>query len=485
MSARPRALACAGALGVSLVVLLARVVPAWPEDWDGVGFLLAVKTFSLERFTPHPPGYPVYVATLRAVAALGATPLLAAEIVSVGAGLGAVVLAFRASRSPRASLLLAAAVIGTPLALRSFTTVGTEGLATLLLLLALHAYYLQTAPNAPQRRAWPVGVAAGLGLGVRLSWAPLYLGLFVLALVSRPRETSEPEGATRRRESARAILAFTAAVLAWAVPLTILTGPERLVSLYAAHLGGHATRWGGTALTEPTRARYFLRDVLVDGLGVGPDALGVAIALVALVLAVRGVAHWIRRGAPARGPLAVLALYAAWIAVGQNLREEPRHALPLVVALASGLVLAGFVRSGGPLTALGPYLAWGFVGLTSLRAVTDASERRAIPPAAAQLVELTRHDPDVLVFGGRSARFFDQDGAGGAGRSAATLGDVVLALGRERRLPARVLVTDELTGRASSPYPLVPVATLCRPERLDRRRPCLEVDELRAPFLPH
>ena len=90
----------------------------------------------------------------------------------------------------------------------------------------------------------------------------------------------------------------------------------------------------------------------------------------------------------------------------------------------------------------------------------------------------------VAVFGGPSARFFEPTELAPRAESAGSLGDVVVALGRMNELPSHVLVTDELEGLDESPYPLEPVATLCRPPRIDRRAPCLAVYDMLAPFLP-
>ena len=49
-----------------LLLLLAVSAPPWPDDWDGLGFLASIKKFDMDHFAPHPPGYPVYVALLRA-----------------------------------------------------------------------------------------------------------------------------------------------------------------------------------------------------------------------------------------------------------------------------------------------------------------------------------------------------------------------------------------------------------------------------------
>jgi hypothetical protein len=36
--------------------LAALSAPAWPDDWDGVGFVESIRDFDLAAFRPHPPG---------------------------------------------------------------------------------------------------------------------------------------------------------------------------------------------------------------------------------------------------------------------------------------------------------------------------------------------------------------------------------------------------------------------------------------------
>ncbi len=106
-----------------------------------------------------------------------------------------------------------------------------------------------------------------------------------------------------------------------------------------------------------------------------------------------------------------------------------------------------------------------------------------IPPAGEQLALLASSlAGPVAVFGGPSARFSELH-PGVHGVTVATLGEVRLTLGRLPSLPRRALVTSEIEGLSSSSYPLVPVATLCRPARIDRRARCIDVFDWRAPFL--
>ncbi|MDB4995781.1 MAG: hypothetical protein JWM74_3213 [Myxococcaceae bacterium] len=459
-------------VAIALAALLVLAAPrGWPEDWDGVGFVLSVRHFDMARFQPHAPGYPVWVFVAKAVALVLPSAMAAATAVSIASAvlLGVLVLASLRSTSPQAAWLGAAAALVTPLAWRAGTVVGTEGLALACAAFAAWGLSMQTA----RARAGAIvcGVAAGIGLGVRLSWAPLFLGLLVVALVRGARGARGARG--------WGALGFVGAVLSWLVPLVIVVSPRALVALYTTHLGGHATRWGGTALTDPHRASSLARDLFVDGFGAGDDPLGLALGLVLAVVSCRALFVWRQRGFPGVGQALAVLAYLVWIAVGQNLREEPRHVVPIVVAVAVAIACALATSRVWALVAC----AW--LALLGVRTATDGLARRSIPPPPASLVLLTRATPGAMAFGARSARFFDlhPDDAR-LGRPAATLGDVSLGIGRVDPKPAVVFVTDELDGLDRSSYPLIEVLHPCRPPRLDRRRPCLTVYELRLPAHP-
>ncbi len=448
-------------LAVVLLALLALSAPHYPEDWDGIGFVFSIAHFDLARFTPHPPGYPVYVAALK-FAAFFEQNMTAATAVSVASGAAAILLLRDAAArtwGTRAGWLVAEGVLLTPLFWRSATVIGTEGLA--LMFVALAAWGLSRHASAV------VGVAVGLGLGVRLSWAPFFVPL--LFLVARPGR-------------ARAAVLAVLAVLAWLVPLLAVVGLVPLVTLLQAHFGGHAARWGGTFLTEPgaERALWMLRDVFVDGLGIDGDAIGVGLAVAFVVVAVRALSTWKQASFIQWRAVAILVVpYFAWIAVGQNLREQPRHVLPLVVVLGCAVGLA----ASRDRVAL--YACAVFFSLMGTRAVLDAYARKTIPPAGAQLaLYVNAHEDErTMVFGARSIRFFDVIPGSARAQGAATLGDVTLSLDRQSVLPRRALVTSELEGLANARYPVTPLEKFCRPARLDRREPCLTLFDLKAPFL--
>jgi hypothetical protein len=498
--------------------LLVASAPPWPDDWDGIGFVESVSDFDLARFRPHPPGYPVYVAMLRVAALVTREPMRACVMVAAASGVCATSFVWAGARrfaGTRAAWAVAGLVAALPLAWRSASGVGSEAPALALAvacgwaLLCVRADPNTDEGTARSKRADPntdegtarskradpntdegtarskradpnkdarpamaalvLGLLAGLGAGVRLSWAPIYLSLLVLT----------PAGVRLRAWAAAA-----AGTLAWAVPLAIGVGPARLAGLLSTHFAGHAARWGGTVVTDPGPARlaWLARDIAVDGMGAGSDALGIAVAAAMAIAAAQGLLAWCRsRWRGWRVAAVVVLPYLAWVALGQNLRDQPRHALPLVVLLAAGLALPA--ARGRRAAAIVSILAI----LAGVRAALDAHARRTVPPAGQQLVDLVRAQPTperLAVFGVASVRFFETTELAGEAFPAGSFGDVEVRLTRLGALPARVWVTSEIAARHDVPWPIVPVASLCRPARLDRRAPCLDVFAWKLPYLP-
>lgn len=446
--------------------------PAWPDDWDGVGFLESVRDFDLAQFRPHPPGYPVYVALLRVADFVVRDPMRACNVVAACSGAAVIGLVWAATRRLAgvwAACAAAAVVAALPIVWHACSGVGSEAPA---LVCAAACGWGLAARRTERPAAWTdalvLGLGAGLGLGVRLSWAPLYLAALALA----------PRG-----QRARAWGAACAGCAVWGVPLVALVGAGRLVDLAGAQLTGHFVRWGGTMATQPgaVRVAWLVRDVVVDGFGAGTDALGLTIGLLFTVAASSAVVAWGASGwRDWRAALALAVPYLVWIALGQNLRDQPRHALPLVVLVAAALAL----RSAQSPRLLGALCA--LTLLMSVRTARDALGRRSTPPGAQQLVELVRTLPAATrpaVFGVASVRFFELGGLAGVAFPARALGDVQVQLARMDTLPVGVWVTSEVEREGDQPWPLERVATLCRPPRLDRRAPCLAVDAWRLPYL--
>ena len=361
---------------------------------------------------------------------------------------------------PRFAAPIAALAWIAPLAWRATTAIGSESPALMLAAIAILG-----ATFEARAAAWIVGASVGLGLGVRASWAPLFVA--TIALV--------PRGARLR-----ASLVAALATVAWLVPFVAVVGPRELASLVGAQAAGHFTTWGGAAITDvgfASRASWLARDLFVDGLGAGTDALGVAIALRRSPSPRSASARGARAAWPTRGWPSPCSRRTSSGSRSVKISTRSRVTRsPVVVAIAAAL-------GRRPPRRAPPAPSASCSSRSSPRAppATPSRAARESPPPGAQLVALADASPSrpVAVFGGPSARFFDLASHDGVVVfTAGSLGDAQLALGRLPSLPSRVLVTSELEDVAPT-RDLVHAATLCRPPRIDRRAPCLDVYDWR------
>jgi hypothetical protein len=431
------------ALAVALGRLLLR--PAWPDDYDAIGFVRAVEHFDLAALQPHFPGYPIYVAAAKALHAIGLQPLVAAQAVSAiaaGATAAALFACGRALASAAAGWIALALFAVAALPFRLGTAALSD--ATAIAFAAIAA--------ASLCRGWRATAAlcAALVVGTRASDWPLAASLLALALLR-----------ANRREALRAVAAALAGTLAWAVPLLAVVGARAYVEIGRAHLAGHFAAWGGTIATRPgvgLRAFAFARALVWDGIAPSWLLLGLALAVA------------LARPRPTRRALAIGALvavpYALWALLAQNIVEQPRHLAPLTVALLLGCALPLARRP--PLAAL----AVAAVAAGSLPLMFRA---RTEPPAAVQAATwaAAHYAPaDTVVFGARAARFFTLPA-----HPRGWLSEVDVDLERLDRLPPHILVTDELEPDPMRARRLVEKARFCRDERLDRQQPCLTLYE--------
>ncbi len=290
-----------------------------------------------------------------------------------------------------------------------------------------------------------------LALGTRASYWPLAASFAVVAATVPAR---------------RAVLAGAVVGLAaWSIPFVAIVHPRALVALGRTHLLGHFTNWGGSIATQPDvplRLWCFSRGLFYDGLFAHAAALAaaaiLAIAFARVRLAPRA---W-------RLALVVVVPYAAWVLVGQNVVEQPRHLLPLAtlgcVALGAGL-------------ARRPAAAIATVGVALAASLPLAWARAHTLPAAAQAARWTAaafpQASDVAVFGGRSLRFFDELAPGIVTRPRTWLSEVDVELERLDRLPHHILITSEVELDAERAARVSDGPTFCREARLDRMQPCL------------
>jgi hypothetical protein len=311
------------------------------EDIDSINFALGLRTFDVAAHQPHPPGAPVFMAMGRVSHALirAVAPSLdqvrgEALALAIWSALGGAValvaawLLFRGLAAPVAGEpphawwldppLWATALLGVaPLfwinGLRPMSDM--PGLALVLLAQALLIIGMRS-PYALLAGA----LLAGLSAGVRVQAAALTMPLLLVALIAARR-------ARMSRLMRRAIAACAVGVLAWAVPLVVISGG---IDAYLRALGSQAGEdFAGVdmlwANPTPRRLAYALLETFAQPWERLELAIGIgAAASVGLIAAAMRSRRALGLLAVAFGPYAVFHLL---------LQETVtvRYALPLLV----------------------------------------------------------------------------------------------------------------------------------------------------------
>jgi hypothetical protein len=457
-----------GRFAVALAVLVtvgvvARLLalPGMLPDLDAVNFARALTRFDLAAQAPHFPGYPVYVALARLASAVGAPEVLALSLPGVvlsAVAIAALGLALRRDVGGLGALAGATLVALLPLPVLAGGSPSSDGAGVAALALAVAAM-LAVRPDSARWKAGLAGALAGLALGVRPSYLPAVLGL---ALVL-------PRG-----QRAAGLAGGVLGLVAWGLPLALLTGPARLWHIGTSFVSGHAGEWGGTVAVQPDlalRLELLGFDVLAAGLGLPwAGALTPSRAVLALVLAAplavllvsalgRALAHGERRVA-----LLALALgvpYGAWMFLGQNLLKA-RHALPVVLAVAL-LVAAGAAVLARVMAARPSFHAWATGALAvALAAVTLplARTQGQEPSPAARLVAHVRSTlpaAGTLLFTGEEARLFEHSAPQYRAGRPATGEQLLREVERLSAAGATVYVTSAAPGASALGARLVPV----------------------------
>ena len=358
---RPPRLAI-GALLLFYLVAHLIFLPRTLEDLDSINFALGVREFDVARHQPHPPGYPLFIAlgkvstaAFRAMGVAAAAPrgLAVWSAVAAAAALPMLFLFFVALEA-RARVAWWATVITAAAPLYWFTALRPlSDMTGLACAIAAQALMLQRRPRALAAGA----LLAGLAVGVRSQTAVLTFPLFAFVLLRRDEVLPV-------RARLAALGAAAAGVLAWGIPLLIVSGG---LASYLQALGSQAGEdlGGGVVLLWTHRSPRVAFAALQNSFvwpwdwwpGIGMCVLAAAGALRVLWRAPRAMLL----AAIAFGPYAVFHLLF-------HETQTVRYALPLVPLVAYAAVAALETKRALPIGA-----AAGLVAVVSLGLVFPAS----------------------------------------------------------------------------------------------------------------
>lgn len=320
------------------------------EDEDSVNLALGVEEFNLARYAPHPPGYPVFIAIAKISTATvtwlrpewsrdrrAAAGLAWVSILFGAAGIVAFTAFWRAlGISPWWSIAAALGTAAAPLywftAARPLTD--TPGLVAAV---AVQAALLHSLRRLPIQHTMPAllmgaGFAAGLAIGLRSQTMWMTLPLLAWALGGLAR---------RQRWSQLAVVsaATTAGVLAWFIPLIVVSGGLAEYRQLLAGQGQHdfdSVRMLATHPTWPVLQDDLIRTFLTPWTTmVWPWAIVIAAALGLIRFATAAPHAWVRAHLLGLVVVPYLIFHLMFHEV-----ETVRYALPIVSVVAGLAILA-------------------------------------------------------------------------------------------------------------------------------------------------
>jgi hypothetical protein len=441
-SLRGGSIRCALA-SVVTVCILSRLLTSihYVEDIDSLHFALSMVDFDLARLQPHFPGYLVFVALARTLAAI--TGSFAVAFALVGGIATALLLAgvLALARWRLMSIeggLLALAVVGNGMLWLYGNRYMPDLLGTALLVWSLHD--LTSQRDALRTRG---AFIAALLAGTRLSYLPFLIPAALWSLAQRGGR-------------GRIVAALVAGAALWIVPLVALTGWDEIVAIGMNQTTGHFDEFGGTVRTEPDllrRAARMLEGAWTDMLGGYLKGRGV-LTLIAGGTAMLGLALSIplltRSLRERRWQLIAVgaAAYLVWIFLFQNVIHHSRHLLPLapflLLAIAAGLARLARLHSAGAATAATLLLITAFLG-------ARLAWQHREPSAIAQASRFLAAERDSLTVVSTALVNYYLSSTGVRARFIAVDGDAVTDSLRGMGLGARVMSVGDYRSKIARP----------------------------------
>jgi 4-amino-4-deoxy-L-arabinose transferase-like glycosyltransferase len=302
--------------------------PLDPFEWDEVLFQRALDRYDVASHSPHPPGYPLYVAMARTVRLAVSDPQLALQLVGIASALAALALTWVLARrlgAPRGAATAAAAALAVVPGFLFNANIGMSDVPGVAAGVGV-AFLFALAWERP----WLLAVASFAGgalTGVRIASLLVAVPFAVVALAVGWHRRAW------RWLALSPVAAIVAAAAVW-VPAVLVTGSGRFANALRVQSGYIETTW--VKLRLPGAGL----DTVLHAWGARWLGTGV-LAVLLWVLVLAGAAAWWRRGERRLVALCAVAAFSflGFCAFELEYGVSMRYALPaapFLTILAAG-----------------------------------------------------------------------------------------------------------------------------------------------------
>ena len=220
----------------------ATALPASLWEWDEVGFARGMRDFDLAAHSPHPPGFPVFIALaklLRMLLADDQTALIGVNLL-FSSFLGVVLyLLYREFGLDRSTAIVGAVLCCLAPAIVVWSNAGRSDSPALVT--GLTVIWLALRGRRSERALLGAALLCGLGAGIRVTIVPFAGIVLSLVLLNRLYQR-------HWRAVIGSLLLVAGGVLLWYLPLVQATGwneYQQILRTQSAFIAAHDTIWSG------------------------------------------------------------------------------------------------------------------------------------------------------------------------------------------------------------------------------------------------
>lgn len=257
------------------------------DDEDSAHFALGIGEFNVTKYQPHPPGFPVYMAIGMFFNLLIGDEILTLTFISALFGALSVFIFYLLARemfNKEIALLSSVLMSITPLFWLNSVKAMSDMVGLFFVLFSVLFIYRFMKHKKP--RDFYIGtLISGISLGIRIHYIFLLVPLIIFSSLSQKNHTK-----------LKGALLFMIAILAWLLPLILITGIPEYLSVAGNQLAYRVDKPYisaiGSGITYgdlSNRLSGFLYYFLLGGYGINIADLGILSVLLLLFMVILGI----------------------------------------------------------------------------------------------------------------------------------------------------------------------------------------------------